>query len=343
MPFRAPLPSQHPSVLSPPSPPSASAPPLSRSAPVRVPPAPPRPEIAAPPPMLRLPAPPPPPKPLYLSTRRGRGLGFGQGARAGAGSMDVKGKENGKRSRGRMPRWSDAELGELDDEGVEGPASARETDGARAAAGAAVNEHKDVNEQGGSVEQARTALERLFAPASAPSALDTAPPSPARRPSSSSTASGAPEVFRTPVGTLKAGASGGGDKRASTIRVRDKLGRDSIYFDASRENPFLPPSLSLDALEPAAQPVDPPLLPLPSRATPALALHAFAGEPTFGELTFAQGVALWVEIEDLGGGWSLGWIEEAGEEERGLIPRGWYAVRWLSSSGICASFVVGTD
>ncbi|GAA5997834.1 uncharacterized protein JCM10292_006845 [Rhodotorula paludigena] len=324
MPFRAPLPSQHPSVLSPPSPPPSSAPPSIHSSPARPTPAPTRLANTAPPPTLRLPAPPPPPKPLYLSTRRGRGLGFGQGGRAGAGSTDVEDKENGKRSRGRMPRWSDAELGEVEDEGVEGSASARETDDARAAAGAAVNEHKDVNEQGGSVEQTRTALERLSAP-SASSARETDPPSPARRPSTFSTASGAAEVFRTPVGTLKVGASGGGDKRASTIRVRDKLGRNSIFFDASRENPFLPPSLSLDSLEPAAEPADPPLLPLPARVTPALALHAFAGEPTFGELTFAQGVALQVEIEDLGGGWSLGWIEEAGEEERGLIPRGWYA------------------
>ena len=58
----------------------------------------------------------------------------------------------------------------------------------------------------------------------------------------------------------------------------------------------------------------------------AVSLHTFAGETDFGELSFEGGTELRIEVEDLGGGWSLGWIVSQGEEGRGLIPRGFYAV-----------------
>ena len=58
----------------------------------------------------------------------------------------------------------------------------------------------------------------------------------------------------------------------------------------------------------------------------AVSLHSFAGETDFGELSFDGGTELRIEVEDLGGGWSLGYIVAHGEEGRGLIPRGFYAV-----------------
>ncbi|KAI5479173.1 hypothetical protein MNV49_004034 [Pseudohyphozyma bogoriensis] len=70
---------------------------------------------------------------------------------------------------------------------------------------------------------------------------------------------------------------------------------------------------------------DPNLLDLPASPLLALSLHPFSGESAFGELSFEGGVDLCVEVEDLGGGWSLGFIKSAGEQGRGLIPRGWYA------------------
>ncbi|GAA5963101.1 hypothetical protein JCM3765_001770 [Sporobolomyces pararoseus] len=68
-----------------------------------------------------------------------------------------------------------------------------------------------------------------------------------------------------------------------------------------------------------------PQLELPDSPLLAVSLHSFSGETSFGELSFTQGIELCIEIEDLGGGWSLGYVREVGEEGRGLIPRGWYA------------------
>ncbi|GAA5928559.1 uncharacterized protein JCM15063_003910 [Sporobolomyces koalae] len=68
-----------------------------------------------------------------------------------------------------------------------------------------------------------------------------------------------------------------------------------------------------------------PSLDLPELPMHAVALHPFSGEPTFGELSFAAGTHLCIEIEDLGGGWSLGYERDVGEKGRGLVPRGWYA------------------
>lgn len=73
-----------------------------------------------------------------------------------------------------------------------------------------------------------------------------------------------------------------------------------------------------------------PCLDLPPIPLSALSLHAFAGETSFGELTFARGVEICIEVEDLGGGWSLGYLRDEGEEARGLVPRGFYAVSPLA-------------
>lgn len=107
--------------------------------------------------------------------------------------------------------------------------------------------------------------------------------------------------------------------RLSTV----KAPRRSIFFDSSLPNPLLskeqPPSTDADAS----------LLDLPDQPLPAISLHSFSGETDFGELSFAGGVSIDIEIEDLGGGWSLGCIDGT----RGLIPRGWYAVSDSSCPG----------
>ncbi|GAA5980703.1 hypothetical protein JCM5350_006358 [Sporobolomyces pararoseus] len=86
---------------------------------------------------------------------------------------------------------------------------------------------------------------------------------------------------------------------------------------------------SLSSLPPRATsspaPIVSPQVELPDSPLLAISLHSFSGETSFGELSFSQGIELGIEIEDLGGGWSLGYVKEIGEEGRGLIPRGWYA------------------
>ncbi|SCZ93869.1 BZ3500_MvSof-1268-A1-R1_Chr6-3g08936 [Microbotryum saponariae] len=57
----------------------------------------------------------------------------------------------------------------------------------------------------------------------------------------------------------------------------------------------------------------------------ALTHHPFQGHSEFNELSFSKGEILFIELEDLGGGWSLGFRELEGVEGRGLVPRGWYA------------------
>jgi len=75
-------------------------------------------------------------------------------------------------------------------------------------------------------------------------------------------------------------------------------------------------------------------LELPDVPLLAISLHSFSGETSFGELSFEQGVNLCIEIEDLGGGWSLGYLKEIGESGRGLIPRGWFAVSFFTLSSL---------
>ncbi|TNY23505.1 hypothetical protein DMC30DRAFT_347374 [Rhodotorula diobovata] len=348
MPFRAPLPSQDPAVLSRPLPsqdPAVLSRPLPASAPSSSVPA--RtslhpttaPAPAATPATLRLPAPPPPPKPLYLSTRRGYGRGRGLAPRDSsdfdsAGEEEEDEEEGGgvrergyvpptpvqRGRRGALPRWSAV---------LDGQEAARAAQGEEESAGEGTvkgrGPHAPLAHEGEG-DEARTALEALFAPSASPPPVPA--PLDAREPSSTSTTSS--DAYRTPAGTLKAERG-----RASTLRFRDRVsGRTSIYFDAGSENPFVPspPSDTLSALPdeladapPRSPPPDAPLLPLPSTAPlGAVALHPFAGEPSFGELSFPQGCALRIEVEDVGGGWSLGWREDEGEEGRGLVPRGWY-------------------
>lgn len=61
-------------------------------------------------------------------------------------------------------------------------------------------------------------------------------------------------------------------------------------------------------------------------AQKAVSTHAFEGEAAFGELSFGEGEELEIEVGDLGGNWSLGWVVEDGESGRGLIPIGYYKV-----------------
>ncbi|GAA6056132.1 hypothetical protein JCM3770_006010 [Rhodotorula araucariae] len=331
MPFRTPLPSQDPAVLRPPAPVTASS--ATTTAPLREHPK---------PATLRLPAPPPPPKPLYLSTRRGRlpspspthvAPSEDEGRRIRKRG-DARREGSGVKRRGALPSWDvaaeacDASL-EKEDRGstVHGPVMAA----ARAAPneGEVTSGEEDLRVR----HEARAGIDASLAPTPSlgPATQHEPPGSPkhTREPSRVST-EGSTGAFHTPVGTFKTNMAGGEVQRTSTIRMRGHDGRVSIYFNAERENPFVPPlrssTIDTDALAVAVEEGDdPPLLALPPSSLPAVALHGFVGEPSFGELSFAQGVALRIEVEDVGGGWSLGWIEDDGEDGRGLVPRGWYA------------------
>ncbi|BGP31848.1 hypothetical protein JCM10296v2_003625 [Rhodotorula toruloides] len=326
MPFRPLPPAQQPSILSPRSPTSAHP-----SASV---------------PTLRLPiAPPVPPKPLYLSTaRRIRG---GEADEDGRSERRVRGGR-----RGALPdRWSvvtaEDEVGvyvkgegtgqaahvEQQDDGKDGDAEESDADGGTVRLAKSVDEASKVAGHDDTVAPdaaAMSTLAALFDRPDEPASMTPPLPRP-RSPSTTSTTSQQTEAFRTPVGTLRAG---------STIKLRAKDGRQSIYFDPSSMNPFLPSSattlpdpLSDNTAPPATEisdvdvvlPSDFPLLPLPSTSSPAIALHAFTGQAEFGELSFLQSEHLRVEVDDVGGGWSLGFVESEGEAKRGLVPRGWYA------------------
>ncbi|KDE07079.1 hypothetical protein MVLG_02652 [Microbotryum lychnidis-dioicae p1A1 Lamole] len=78
--------------------------------------------------------------------------------------------------------------------------------------------------------------------------------------------------------------------------------------------PSSPSSPSLSLSHPSAPPLQ-----------KALTHHPFQGHSEFNELSFSKGEILFIELEDLGGGWSLGFREVEGVEGRGLVPRGWYA------------------
>jgi hypothetical protein len=135
-------------------------------------------------------------------------------------------------------------------------------------------------------------------------------------------------------------ASGASSRGGSTIRKDGgKKGggeRTSIYFAAHQPNPLVAPSpsttartspssLDVPTVDSDADDVDDNLLEIPIPVQ-AISLHSFAGEDAFGELSFDAGVEIMIEVEDLGGGWSLGYENRLGEGARGLIPRGWYAV-----------------
>ncbi|GAA5825738.1 hypothetical protein JCM11251_000354 [Rhodosporidiobolus azoricus] len=349
MPFRMPPPVQHSSLS--PSPASSS-------------------------PTIRLPAPPLPPKPLHLTMSvRGRAAAFENGTVRGGWEDNEEDEDNGwattrkDRSDGRrsgrsekgkrpgMPRWS---VMNNDPSGEEEDHEEEEGGGTFKAKRAKMGGEED-KEQTGSTPFA--ALGRITRDDEDDERYRTAHP---HQPTSASTSEGS-GIYRTPVGTLRAlnlDRSGTDSmRRASTIKVRGKDGRLSIFFDPTKENPFVPPlpqvevedvvkdsdaarapqNLTSNETIPSSSPSSTPpapslaattadeidadsfLLPLPSTSSAAIALHDFAGEPSFGELTFRGGVGLRIEVEDLGGGWSLGYIEAEGEEARGLIPRGWYA------------------
>ena len=161
------------------------------------------------------------------------------------------------------------------------------------------------------------------------------------------------QSYKNASGTLRVG---GIEEGQGTIK------RKSIYFDPRKENPLLPPELDVDVNKdqdlsgeeqrekeenqdrillnsdeptrsissnpdpPRPLPSDSPQLDLPPNPLLAISLHPFTGESSFGELSFEGGIELCIEVEDLGGGWSLGYLRSVGEDGRGLIPRGWYAV-----------------
>lgn len=144
----------------------------------------------------------------------------------------------------------------------------------------------------------------------------------------------------------------------STIRAK----RASIFFNPIQPNPLQPPSAATNAeqsdeellaaaegelseasptaidelLDPISSPApssdSPLLLDLPPTILSAVAIHAFEGESAFGELSFPRGAELRIEVDDLGGNWSLGYLASEGEAGRGLIPRGFVAVSSLSRS-----------
>ncbi|BGP15849.1 hypothetical protein JCM10213v2_003838 [Rhodosporidiobolus nylandii] len=296
---------------------------------------------------------------------RGRAAAFENGTiRSGWGEEDdeEEGETVGKgvksagtasnRSRPGMPRWSVVEPDEDEDDGG----------GTVKAKGVVQPREGDEAEEKREADAAVASLARLFPDGEA--MLDTPFPG-RRETSTATTDDGEGSgIYRTPIGTLRLlpSSTSGTFKRASTINFRGQDGRLSVYFDANQPNPFLPPPSSPEVDKPAEQTTpptsdtgsstppapaatsppaspapaspalaahDPPaadlLLPLPSFASPAVALHGFVGEPSFGELTFEQGTPLRIEVEDLGGGWSLGYMESKGEDGRGLVPRGWYA------------------
>lgn len=157
-------------------------------------------------------------------------------------------------------------------------------------------------------------------------------------------------------------AKGSMGRGGSTIKLAGN--RNSIFFDATLPNPFQPSSPSSAAPPAPPSPLrdeetdeellasaeaelaaeataavfgDEQALDLPAVAQTALSLHAFEGETAFGELTFPRGAELCIEVDDLGGNWSLGYVLGDGEEGRGLIPRGFYAVRAYVALSLVAS------
>lgn len=161
-----------------------------------------------------------------------------------------------------------------------------------------------------------------------------------RQPSSSSTFGGGD--------TLRLRAGGGSTRSRGSTLKGSIVGRTSIFFDPTLPNPLIDPAVSnsppLEAplnmeeskyevndaqedtpIEEEDEDEEENILDITS-VVPAVSLHSFTGESAFGELCFEGGVKLLIEVEDLGGGWSLGYLEEEGEEGRGLIPRGWYGV-----------------
>ena len=394
MPFRAPPPAQHPSVLVRPTSPTASSPALQQRSPT------------TPPPLgigarhhatLRLPKPPPPPKPLYLTAR----LGHNKIATNERSVHEDEAQASLKRrKRGELPpSWGrsivaeDAELDDVAEDELQtdeaGPPAAGDANRLSVTLSAAIQDVERVTPTGGfdsedSPPQSpyTVSLDTLQAAVAPPSEesgdleTPTSHRNTAREPSIASS-TGSTGLFRTPVGTFRLERMSDLDdgRRYSTIRFRDDAGQLNIFFDPRLHNPFAPDrhdSEPLSLLGRQSMPTEtgvalqdsplvskvtdtektvateevselptlgngPPLaslspindstlLPLPAQSLPALALHAFSGLTECGELSFEGGEELRIEVEDVGGGWSLGYVAREGEAGRGLIPRAWFAV-----------------
>ncbi|GAA5981925.1 hypothetical protein JCM10908_004668 [Rhodotorula pacifica] len=403
MPFRAPPPSQHPSILAhgPTSPTSSSPSPShqqqqrdSSTTPLR--------NVLARHATLRLPKPPPPPKPLYLTVRAGPAAGNKRGSDGVLDGERPRGS-GGVRKRGGSPSWrgregvaqglnegdgSESESEEEDDrQGVENEEEGGE-EGEKAETGAASGGAEKSEDPAQASTSLPSTSDETFGSTPIDIVIATTARSRAsyRDPSFTSTTTSSSGIFSTPVGTLRLERPVDVDgRRYSTIRFRDEAGQLNIFFDPRLHNPFSPPAAQEDELAEVAGPTEETaslsvaeeeemdltadaeptdhsvvheeigaeetpegigggshpsspipiasldtfdestLLPLPAQAQPALALHAFSGLSEHGELSFKAGDELRIEIEDVGGGWSLGYLAQEGEAARGLIPRAWFA------------------
>lgn len=278
---------------------------------------------------LRLAGPPLPPKPLRLTVSKAGATGtIIHSVRDEQQTNSVA-----KNKRGGLPRWSQV----LDGDGDDGGRDSLEGEGTIKLAPhkqlqGEVTPADDHNGGQDAYQESRVAgdagqdawgppIEELLGH-SVPHYLDR------KRSERSSTSTD--DNFESAASTMRGRAADG----VSTIGS----GRTTIYFHPSNENPFSPPtSLPPDRevnfadetiRAPSTYPHNRPesKLDLPLHPQRALALHSFSGETSFGELSFDQATGLSIELEDLGGGWSLGYLSEMGERGRGLIPRGWYAV-----------------
>jgi len=345
MPFRMPPPSQLPSSSSSRSTPTSPVARPSTSQPLAQA-------------TLRLPAPPLPPKPLHLTISRNSTLLSDQhhqevSREDGEGTVRQersKGKGGGRGRRGEMPRWSN--YGQDESEGDQ----ARDQEyGTTKGISRADREEEEAEEvvqarkiNEGEMERRTTTKEEEE---STMSQLLQTTSIRRRREGRSDLSSN--QSYKNASGTLRVG---GIEEGQGTIK------RKSIYFDPRKENPLLPPELDVDVNKdqdlsgeeqrekeenqdrillnsdeptrsissnpdpPRPLPSDSPQLDLPPNPLLAISLHPFTGESSFGELSFEGGIELCIEVEDLGGGWSLGYLRSVGEDGRGLIPRGWYAV-----------------
>lgn len=124
--------------------------------------------------------------------------------------------------------------------------------------------------------------------------------------------------------------------KSGTSTIKKRGNRLSIFFDPLLPNPLIPPpataghhvgdaSTQNEANEFVEEEVEEEKeIDLPTVALSAISVHDFVGESAFGELSFGRGDEVMIEVEDLGGNWSLGYLVETGEAGRGLIPLGFY-------------------
>lgn len=248
---------------------------------------------------IRLPAPPKPPKPLHLTMSL-------------RGSSGSKPGQRGK-AYPALPRWSISASDDPDDTH-------------HSTAIAPADDNRSTDSENALRASAVADLCSLTGLDGEPGVLlgDLPIVESVRRKAPSSTSSD---------GTDSMYATAKGDQVSATARdITSTLKGDkrtSIWFDATAPNPLLqPPSpdSTISDESPRSLESQADLELELSQPQLALSLHAFVGESAFGELSFARGCDLCIEVEDLGGGWSLGYPAAEGEGGRGLIPRGFYAV-----------------